>query len=435
MNLFLYSLLLYLFSPLIGLYLLLRAIKAKAYRQGFLQRLGFVPQTLQQSQKRGLLLHCASVGEVRAAIPLIKKLQRHYSHLALTISTTTPTGKQVVENIDEPNIDKPISHCYFPIDWQGSVKRFICRLRPQAVIIMETEIWPNFLNSCKKQQIPVLLANARLSQQSLNKYLKMEKFSCRIFQNLTHIAAQYESDKENFMRLGVDARKITLVGNIKFELSINQIIKQQQEQLKHSWIGERKVWIAASIHPGEFADVIQTQRQLKKIWRDIILIAVPRHPEKFSEFGSFCDKQNITYTAFSQVKKFDKDIDLLLVDAMGKMPLFFGIVNIAFIGGSLIERGGHNPLEAVANGVPCIMGKHYYNFSDVCSKLIDAEVLHIIQSQAELFEILKKYFKNISQLEQLSKRCLTVMQENQGAAEKTLQLIDKFLIGNRITLQ
>ena len=273
MNRLSYSILFYLLTPIIWSYLLFRAIKAPEYRDGLLQRLGILPRTVVSG---GIMIHCASVGETMAALPLIKQLIQAYPESTITVTTTTPTGKKaVVEHFGDD-----VNHFYLPIDWSGSCQRFIKGLKPQVVILMETELWPNFLHVCRYNGIPVLLANARLSNQSLNKYLKHSKLTTELFSNVTKIAAQFESDKQNFMALGVSPEKVEIVGSIKFDLQIAETVLNQQQQLKQLWAKNRPVWIAASIHPGEFKTVLKAHKLLLESLPEALLIAVPRHPEK-----------------------------------------------------------------------------------------------------------------------------------------------------------
>lgn len=406
-------------------YLAFRAIKSKIYREGFLARLGFVDNlgfVDKTIAAGGILLHCASVGEVRAAMPLIEKLISAYPNLSITIATTTPTGKQALKPVAHQ-----INHCYFPIDWPGSCQRFIERLQPKLVILMETELWPNFLNLCDKNKIPTLLANARLSDKSLKNYLKYPKLTQPMLAKVNHICAQYDLDKNNFMQLGVKQKNMSQVGNIKFDIQLSQEIKKAQQKLKQSWVNGRLVWVAASIHPDEFELIIDTHLALLKKHPDLLLIAIPRHPEKFSEFKTLCIQNKINFICRSEKIIPNQHVSLVVGDTMGEMLLFLGLADVTFMGGSLISRGGHNPLESIVCGVPVIMGNSYYNFNDVCKKLIEKQVLTIVHSENELLTQLDSLVKQQDLLSNASKQCLNVMAENQGASDKMLLQIKKIL--------
>jgi len=420
-NRILYSILLYILSPLIWGYLLFRGLKAKEYREGYLQRLGYVPVSIPSG---GLLLHCASVGETRAAEPLIRKLLDIYPDLPLIISTSTPTGKNIVKTL----FKEKVFHCYLPIDWPGSCRRFLKAIKPKAVILMETEVWPNFLHVCSKEDYPTLLANARMSDKSLSGYLRFSTLTKSTFSKLTKVAAQYESDKSNFIRLGVANEKIVLVGNIKFDLQLDEPLKQQQKALKNAWAADRPVWLAASIHPKEFESILKVHKKLLVKFPDLLLIGVPRHPEKFAEFEQACVEHQLNSINRSDDKLPNEKTQVVVGDTMGEVLLFSGIADMTFVGGSLIERGGHNPLEPIVCGSPVVMGKHYENFKDVCQILLHKDILKVVDSTEALVGTLQNLLSSSQQLNKLSAKSLQVIQENQGCVEhlvKEIQLLIK----------
>ena len=420
MNRFFYSLLLYLLSPIIWAYFLFRAIKAPEYRDGFWQRLGNIPKNI---KSKGILVHCASVGEVRAAAPLIHQLAEAFTDFPITVSTTTPTGKKAVKTL----FGDSVSHVYLPVDWPGSARRFLARLKPELVILMETELWFNLLFDCHRRQIPVLLANARLSDKSVTKYLKHENFSRQLFSFVSIIAAQYQSDKDNFLSLGIAKDNIKLVGSIKFDLEVDTALKIQQEQLKQSWAAERPVWIAASIHPAEFDWILTTHKQLLKKMPDLLLIGVPRHPEKFGEFKSTCANHQLSYVNRSEEKSPDKDTQVVVADTMGEMMLFCGVADLAYVGGSLIERGGHNPLEPLACGTPVVMGPHFYNFADICEQLIAHRLMEVVADQAQLTSTIGQLFTELGKEQTRQQEAHSFMQNNRGCVDRLIELSQSLL--------
>jgi len=422
-----YSFLLYLLSPVIWGYLLLRAIKAPEYRDGLLQRLGFSPKNIQTA---GILIHCASVGETMAAKPLINHLISAYPNLSITITTTTPTGKKAVLN----TFADKVTHCYLPIDWPGCCKRFLNRLKPKIVILMETELWPNFVAHSAHNNIPIMLANARLSKKSLNKYLKFPKISNELFSDISKVTAQYQSDQDNFLELGVHPEKIELVGSIKFDIEISKQLKQQQADLRKQWLEKtnstdnepkaRPVWIAASIHPEEFELVLETHQLLLEKVPELLLIAVPRHPEKFEQLKSDSKKHNLTFVSRSDNQAPDENVQVVVGDTMGEMTLFCGLSDISFVGGSLIERGGHNPLEPIACGAPVLMGPSYYNFSDVCQILINEKVMQVILSAEELSISIEKLLMDNRELSVVAEKSLSIMQKYSGCVNKMIYQVN-----------
>ncbi|MDH5630266.1 MAG: lipid IV(A) 3-deoxy-D-manno-octulosonic acid transferase [Gammaproteobacteria bacterium] len=426
MNRKIYSFLMILFSPAILAYLLFRAIKAKTYREGLKQRFGFLPEN---TTSGGLLIHCASVGEVKAAEPLIRQLiklsqQQPNVFSTITISTTTPTGKAQVKSL----FTDQLQHCYFPIDWTGSCKRFIKHLKPDLVFLMETELWPNFLEQCKKKSIPVILGNARLSQKSRDNYLKYKNLSQPMFDAIACIAAQYDSDVENFRQLGVDDSKIVKVGNIKFDVQLSPEVKAAQKGLQKEWQINRPVWIAASIHPPEFELVLKVHKILLDKFSDLMLIAAPRHPERFEEFRLACLKSGLNFIQHSKQEKPQTQTQVIIGDTLGQMMNYLSIAQVSLMGGSMIERGGHNPLEPVLCQLPVIMGMSRYNFNEVCHILTQAGVLFDARDQEQLTNTIAELLGNDEVRADIKLKAVELMKKNGGCVEKLVALINDYIV-------
>ncbi len=430
MNRKLYTLLLYFLSPLVWLYFFYRGIKDRGYIKGLSQRLGFGIQNIIAGC---IHIHCASVGETRAAIPLIKQLAGKFSSDSLVITTTTPTGRnEVIKLIGELN-HPGVQHCYLPIDWPGACQRFIKKIRPKISILMETELWPNLLDQLSKKKVPTLLANARLSDSSLRKYQKHLPLSRELFSRITRVAAQYESDSANFQSLGIAKSKIELIGSIKFDITLSDQLKENQQQLKQQWSKDRASWIAASIHPAEFEMVLNTHQKLLVDFPDLLLIAVPRHPERFEEFKQACQIQGLNFVSRSEAISPKNNQSVLVGDSMGELILMCGAADIAFVGGSLIKRGGHNPLEPAACGLPVIMGSSNYNFSDISQILQKQDVLEIVEDPASLYLTLKNLLSQPASLQTRSKASQAIFANNRGAVDKIMLLINQLLADNTST--
>lgn len=424
MNFTSYTLLLYLMTPFIWLYFLFRGCKDSNYLKHWQERLGLITPPI----KGGAIhIHCASVGETLAAKPLILAIAKKHPKLGLLISTTTPTGRNEVNKLINSHHLTTAQACYLPIDWPGSCRRFIKRSSPSISIIMETELWPNFLKQLNKFAIPSLLANGRLSQKSLDKYQKHAAFSRQVFTLISKVAAQYQSDKDNFLSLGVTPANLHLVGNIKFDIQLDSQLLEQQKQLKQRWTKERPCWIAASIHPGEFDPVLKIHKALLSVYPSLMLIAVPRHSEKFDELK----KKSKSY-GFSSVNRSDNQApssnnSVVIGDTMGELTLFFGAADMAFVGGSLIERGGHNPLEPAACGLPTIMGSSFYNFSDIVNKMKQANALTIVDDQQSMLHTLQQWLSTPESIADKAKQTQRLFEQNSGVTEKTLALIQQML--------
>ncbi|MET1254795.1 lipid IV(A) 3-deoxy-D-manno-octulosonic acid transferase [Aliikangiella maris] len=417
-----YCLLLYLISPLIWGYLLFRAVKAPEYREGILARLGL---NTRNAARHGIIIHCASVGETIAAAPLIRRLLVDFSHLPLVVTTTTPTGKAMVRQL----FGEQVFHHYLPVDWPGASGRFIRTLKPQLVILMETEVWPNLLFQCQQQSVPVLLANARLSSKSLSSYLKFARFSRQIFSRIQVIAAQYTSDVENFKQLCNSAKTcIEATGSIKFDIAISPDTLALQKSLTAQWtISERRVWVAASIHPGEFSTILTVHQQLLKQFPDLLLIGVPRHPEQFIPFKQMVKTFEFKAVCRSESVPVIQQHQVLIGDSLGEMLVYCGLANIAYVGGSLIERGGHNPLEPLACGVPVIMGPSYYNFADITQKFVEQEALQIVVDDAELGQTLNTWLSHPEMVAQKAEQAKRLIQANQGCVNRLAEITARLL--------
>ncbi len=422
-----YNFFLYVLSPIIWGYFLYRGFKDKRYWAGFSERLGLV----HQSETDPILhLHCASVGESIAAIPLILQLKTDFPDQALWITTTSPTGRlEVIKIIENYALEKTYLS-YLPIDWFGSVNRFISRVRPNASILMETEIWPNLTRQMKRHNIPVILANARLSDKSLNKYLKRAEFSKQLFANISLVAAQYPSDEANFAKLGVDASKLKVVGSTKFDIQISQATLAAQQHFSQAFIKGRPSWIAASIHPGEFESILECHRSLLKSCPGLLLIAVPRHPEAFDKLKHMCADFQLEFVSKSANNPPLKNTSVIVGDTMGQMMVMCGGADLAFVGGSLIARGGHNPLEPAACGLPVVMGPSSYNFSDVCQIMSSNGTLTKVENRQQLETFIRSTLNDKQLLEQHELSTKSLFEKNRGSAVKISQSITELLSQN-----
>ena len=420
MNRFVYSLVLYLGAPIIWGYFLLRAFKAKEYREGAANRLGL---GIKSTGLNTIVIHCASMGESKAAIPLIESFLESYKKHQLVVTTTTPTGKQIIKD----HFGEKVVHYYLPIDWPGACKRFVAKLNPKILIMMEMELWPNLIHYTNQKDVPILLANARLSSRSRDKYLKHKNFSLAMLNKISHIAAQYLSDKSHFESLGMATQKISVAGNIKFDIQLSEDIKQKQLQLKREWQLERPVWLAASIHPGEFNAILQAHRELLKVFPNALLIGVPRHPEKFAEFGESVDQYNFNSVKRSTGVVVSESTQVVIGDTMGEMLAFCGISDMAFVGGSLIDDGGHNPLEPIICGVPVLMGPSYFSFQDIGDELCQQGVLFVCNDSDEILSQLKRAFDNPESLHKLKNSSHQIIKENQGTCKKLAKLTTELI--------
>jgi len=417
MNRFIYSLILYLATPIILLYLSYRALKSRDYRGRIGERFGL--KKLRPS-KPVILVHSVSVGETIAATPLINALIKQYPEHHILVTTSTPTGSNTVKK----NFVDRVLHAYLPLDLPGAVNRFLNDVKPQLCIIMETELWPNLVHQLHQRGIPTLLANARMSPKSATGYLKKAAPLMRdMLAKLSQVSAQFDSDGQRFMALGLSADKLKISGSIKFELTIDQQLITEQHQLKQQWAANRPVWVAGSTHPKENEQILQAHRQLLASNPNLLLIIVPRHPERFDEVATLCQAQHFKFVRRSANTPPPADCQIVLCDTMGELLLMFGLADIAYVGGSLIERGGHNPLEPAALAKPVLMGPSVYNFSDISEHLLNANGLCHVKSANALATTINQLLSDDSARLTMGHNAQQLVKDNQGTLTRLLDWV------------
>lgn len=416
----LYQVLLYLIQPLIWLRLLLRSRKAPAYRKRWGERYGFckgkvVPQ--------GILLHSVSVGETLAAVPLVRALRHHYPDLPITVTTMTPTGSERVRSA----FGDDVYHVYLPYDLPGSVNRFLNTVDPKLVIIMETELWPNLISKLHQRKIPLIIANARLSERSAAGYQKLGSFVKTMLQKITLIAAQNQEDGERFIELGLKRSHLHVTGSLKFDISVTPELAARAVALRRQWAAHRPVWIATSTHEGEETIILETHKKLLTQFPQLLLILVPRHPERFPKAEQLTREAGLKYTLRSTDAVPDAQTQVVIGDTMGELMLLYGIADLAFVGGSLVERGGHNPLEAAAHAIPVIMGPHTFNFKNICAKLDQAEGLITVTDSGSMATAIASLLNDEDYRRYYGRHAVEVLHENQGALLRLLTLLSPYL--------
>ena len=419
---YLYSAIFYCLLPFILLRLLFRGLAAPNYRKRWRQRFGFF--TPPESAKETIWLHAVSVGETLAAVPLVKALQVKYPDHRLLITCMTPTGSERITAAFGDSVD----HSYAPYDMPDAVARFIQRVQPKMLIIMETELWPNTIAACHKRQIPVILANARLSEKSARGYARVRGLSGPMFAQLTAVAVQHEDDGTRFAALGLPADNLHISGNIKFDLDLNAEIRQAAESLKQQWRGEnqRPILLAASTHRGEDEIILQAFGQIKQRVHNALLVLVPRHPERFNQVGDLCLDAGYSLARRSSNDPVEQ-ADILLGDSMGELMTFFGACDIAFIGGSLVSNGGHNMIEPAAWGKPTLSGLSVFNFAEVSRLLAEAGGLALVEDTVALAETVIELIENPERAQQMGQQAQQVAEANRGALERLLMVVDNNL--------
>ena len=414
----LYSFVFYLSLPVILLRLLWRSLAAPAYRQRIFERFGFAQC---HPVDKTIWIHAVSVGETLAAAPVVTELLRRYPNYRIVMTTTTPTGSERVQAL----FGDQVHHVYAPYDLPGSVQRFLKSVRPNLLIIMETELWPNMLHYTHRMGCKSLLANARMSARSARGYLRFPGLTQTMLTNISQIAIQTSSDSKRFLEMGLAEKSATVTGSIKFDVDLSEEQRQKASQLSEFWgSGQRAVFLAASTHEGEDEQILDAFTELKAKLPNVLLVLVPRHPERFSQVLTLCQLRNWHVLTRSSGIRPNQSVDILLGDTMGELPLFFGAAWVAFIGGSLIDHGGHNMLEASAWSVPVLSGPHVFNFLEIGQKLEQAGALEFVGNSSELNQSLCRLLTDQALRESMGAAGSAIVEQNRGATDKLLALID-----------
>ncbi|MBB1289366.1 lipid IV(A) 3-deoxy-D-manno-octulosonic acid transferase [Pseudoalteromonas sp. SR43-6] len=418
-----YSFALIIISPLIVFYLyILRGKKNQGYRAHFKERFGFVSKSLFTVKTKPLVFHCASVGEVVAATPLIKALQKVHPNLNILITCNTPTGREQILS----QFKNTVACSYLPIDFPFATARFLKRIKPQALCILETELWPNLMAISHKKNIPVLVINARLSEKSQQGYQKVAKLTHIIMRSITVLASHNKTDAKRFIELGLEASKSHVTGSIKFDITPSEEQLAKVLNLKQLYSSnERFVWVAGSTHPVEHELVLSAHQELLKKQPNALLIIAPRHPEQFDKVAELLTQSPLSFSRRSQNNYNNEQI--LLADTLGELQCLYGAANVSFIGGSLIRRGGHNPLESAAFSVGVITGPHTYNFDHVYPELTKLKGAVVVDSNDELAKQLITFSQNTKACQTLGIKAAQCVTKNQGAIQKTLTIINQYL--------
>jgi len=404
-------------------------------RKTVFQRLGLIrlpPEVMRENSemsiKKRVWVHGLSVGEVLSAIPLVKMLNECSAVSHLVFSASTKTGYEIATQQLTGNVE---SIFYFPYDLAFSVRRITQKIAPEVVVIVETDIWPNFLFEMKKRRASVLLVNSRLSKASFNGYKRLGFFTKQVFLNFVHICAQSSEDAERFRRLGVPKDRITVTGNIKFDEAHQTLGLEDIEKLKRSMNIQpaQKVLLAGSTHPGEEEILLKAYTRLKRHNGDLLLIVAPRNPDRSGSIFRMFNSAGFSVGLMKEINKIftDKKFDVIIIDAMGLLKKIYAVSDIAFIGGSLVKCGGHNPLEPAAFSKPILFGEDMSDFADISGMLLKAEGAVCVKDAEDLYDAVVSLIEDDNKALDMGKNALGIFTANKGAVEKTMKVIKGYL--------
>ncbi|CAJ1871987.1 lipid IV(A) 3-deoxy-D-manno-octulosonic acid transferase [Aeromonas salmonicida] len=406
----LYNLLIHLGLPLA----LLALYKPKKGKPGFgarwAEHLGRTPAS---GQEAPLWIHAVSVGETLAISPFIRALKAERPDLPILLTTTTRTGAEQAAKLGDL-----VVHRYAPLDYPWAVAAFLKCIKPRALWVMETELWPNWLAACEARHLPVTIINARLSERSCQRYARFQGEFDTLSRPLTHLLCQHQDDAERFARLGVGRERLAVTGSIKFDIQLGDEVYARGHALRQQLGQSRPVWIAASTHQGEDEQVLAAFDLVLQRHPQTLLILVPRHPERFDRVAELCAPYGcVRRTGGAPIRETDK---VYLGDTMGELPLMLAAADVAFVGGSLVKVGGHNLLEPAALGKPCLTGPAYFNFSDITRQLVAQGGAALVADAAALGEKVSELLADEGDRRQMGEQARAVVLRNQGALARTL---------------
>ena len=426
---FIYNILLSAASLALVPIMIYAALRAKKYRSGLSQKLGFVPSSVRQrlSGNRPVWIHAVSVGEVMATVPLLEELKKRYPRQTIVLSTVTATGNHMAE-LKARKADAVI---YFPFDYPFMVKRAIKQIAPKLFITLETELWPNFLRALKRKGIPSVVLSGRISNNSYHRYRWARFFFSRVLAHIDAFYMQTEVDARRIIAIGADRNRVTILGNLKWDQEIPLLTPGEKGHLYETLnLKEgQSIFIAGSTHRGEEEIVLEVFKRLKEGYADLKLILAPRHPERFSEAAHLVARHGLTCIRKTELAKQLKaqHHDVILLDTIGELSKLYSIGTIIFVGGSLVQAGGHNVLETVAHRKAVLFGPHMDNFLEIARYLTENGGGLVVDNGEALFLKAKALLHNEALRRELGEKAFEIIARNQGTTRKAIEAIGNFL--------
>ena len=409
-----YHTLTYILLPFLVLFWFVKSLLNQSYLDRLTQRFGFGYPKLNSGS---IWIHAVSVGEVQASIPLVNELKQHYPYKEIIITTVTPTGSKQVKNI----FKGAVKTSYIPFETNFAIKNFYNSIKPSVALIMETEIWPNLYKECGIRGIPLILVSARISEKSLINY---KRFLPLFRDTLSHgilIAAQSQIDADRFLALGASKDRTWIMGNIKFDFKLPEEILTKAKIYRSKIFPRRHIWIAASTHEHEEEIILEAHKKISKKIRNLLLILVPRHPERFAKITQILREDNWIYSKKSDDQDIPESCQVLLIDTIGELLFFYACSDVAFVGGSLLPVGGHNLLEPAAIGLPIITGAHTFNQKEMTDRLAQVNALRIAHNANSLSSDVIFFLTNTEESKNAGQRGKLIVESNKGAIKSLMK--------------
>lgn len=426
----LYSLLLTLGFVLLLPRFAVDALRNGKYVTGLRQRLGDIPHVHADGGPT-IWLHCVSVGEAQAAQSFVRRLKETFPNHTLVVSTTTVTGQRLAQNIFR---EQAAAVFYFPIDWAWTVRRVLRRVNPAAILVMETELWPNLFRAARRRNTPIVLLNGRISDKSFGRYNRIRAFISRVLNDLTLATMQSDQDASRIRELGLSDDRIVAIGNLKFDSAGGDADEQVTNQIRarFAFTDGRPLFVAASTHDPEEAVILEAFRAVRESHPNLRLLLAPRRPERFAEVASLFAGSEFRYSQRSATaKNNDTDADIILLDSIGELGAVFPLATIAFVGGSIAPHGGHNVIEPAAHGICTITGPHTSNFAAITKAMLAERALVQLRDTPEpaieLAKAVTVMLNDSNRCAEIGERARAVCENNRGATTRTLELLSSIL--------
>jgi len=419
----LYSFLMRMLLPVLFVHILWRGVKNPLYRSNWAAYLGGFRTPI--AQKR-IWLHAASVGEFQAALPFIRDLMKAFPDYRLLISNTSPTGRARVREVMGEDVDSVL----LPIDLPGAAARFCATFQPHIAVFMETEIWPNFYQRCSQNGIPILLANARLSDRSTVRYRRFAPLFLPALNKVQRICCQSDTDYQRFLGIGVEPDKLEVCGNLKFDVALDDGAQKLAGEASNNFGHERKIWLAASTREQEELIVLKALELVRQHNEDVLLVIAPRHPERFDEVSELLKEGGYKVQRRSEQLSCGKDVQVFLLDSIGELSWFYGVADVVFVGGSLVPVGGHNIIEAALWAKPIITGPYTRNLADVAKLFKEKKALREVSDSVTLSEAVVRLLNNAEEAEQMGERGKEIVAQHRGASQALLAQLSSILASN-----
>lgn len=417
-----YSIVFFLLLPFLFIRLFYLSFYNPDYRKRWAERFGY-PMPLVFSGKV-IWIHAVSVGEVQASRPLVNLLMQEYHDCKILFTTMTPTGAESVKKY----FGETVIHRYLPYDVPIFIRRFISVIKPSILIIVETELWPNLLYCCEKNDIPVFFVNARMSEKSAQGYKKFPSVTRSMLSQISLIVAQGKEDAKRLIMLGADRKKVHVTANLKFDIQPSETVFDQVQILRKQILGNRLIWLIASTHAGEEEIMLNLYQKIHLRYPTCLLIIAPRHPQRSRMIRDLCLAKGLTVLCRSEQQLLDEKIQVFIVDSLGELMQYYAIADVAFVGGSFVKTGGHNILEPISLGVPVITGPYVFNFQEVVQCFLEQGVIYKVYNVDELFVSLDKLLQDKDLRHTIGELGKNVIAKYSGNAEKIMQ-ITKDLLG------